>query len=691
MPRSSTTGLPFLVRRPDTGKFCYHRDVPATVAAFVTGEVELPWKEGIHKLEGRPTVKVSLATGDEAMARVRWNRVHEQVEALVQMGQVLAAEREQRRRERRAVQRLPADAVSTIAAQARHDILAEHDQCWIDPTFTSPLTGVVVRLMRNASRAALPDPLDSARRFADDLLLREAKAALVSRRPGLVDQEIGEGEVTDPRLLAAIEDLAAGRVARLTPEQNAALTAACTASTIPSELDLRLAENGLDLSQGHPDRRALALALLRTMVNGIDAVKARDAGAAIDTPARPPAMTPAPKPETAAPTVPLLSAMRQCWIGEERPLDKQRDDNALYTGYFIGEFGDLPVDQITKPVLKTYMDLLLRCPRNVPHAIRRASLAERIAWGEKPANLKKRRLARRTVNAKGLGSISAALMMAEKLGHIAVNPCSKMGLKLTEADVIRREPYSLGDLRRIFSTSVYGTPADIPVSGCGAAAHWLPLLALFTGARLEELGQLLVGDVKQVDGVPCIHITDLPDEEDEADRKVWWGEDAPAKAVKTLAARRYVPVHPELIRCGFLEFVAGRRRDGFRRLFPELKAYRGRTTKAWSRFWGRHTDEHVTDSPRKTFHSFRHLFVAMLRAAGVDRDVTKALVGHANRDVTAGYGVIDGALFPVAVLYDAVRKARVDGLDLAHLYACAPDEARRGGPRPDPSVCPIAS
>ena len=668
MPRSSTTGLPFLVRRTDTGKFCYHRDVPAAVAAFITGEVVLPWKEGIHKLEGRPTVKVSLATGDEATARVRWNRVHEQVEALVQMGQVLAAEKEQRGRERKAVQRLPVGAVGTIAAQARHDLLAEHDQCWIDPTFTSPLTGVVVRLMRNASRTASLDPVDDARRFADDLRLREAKTALVSRRPGMLDGEIKEGEVTDQHLIAAIGDLAAGRVAQLTPEQNAALTAACAASTIPSELDLRLAENSLDLPQGHPDRRALALALLRTTVNGLEAVKARDAGDAIDTPARPPVMSPAPRPKTAAVPMPLLSAMRERWIKEERPLDKQQDDNALYTGYFISKFGDLPVDQITKPVLKDFMDLLERCPRNVPHALRRASLAVRIAWGEKPANLKQPRLARRTVNAKGLGSISAALTMAEKLGHIAVNPCSKMGLKITEADVVKREPYSLEDLRRIFSTSVYVAPIDIPISGCGSAAHWLPLLALFTGARLEELGQLLVGDVKQVEGLWCVHVTDLPDDEDAADREAWWEEREPEKAVKTAAARRYVPVHPELARCGFLDFVSQRRRDGFRRLFPELKAYRGRITKAWSTFWARYTDEHVTDSPRKTFHSFRHLFVARLRAAGVDRDVIKALVGHANKDVTAGYGVVNGVLFPVAVLHAALEKVRVDGLDLSHLH-----------------------
>lgn len=676
MARSSSTGLPFLVRRTDTGKFCYHRDVPAVVAPFIKGEVLLPWKESIHKLEGRPTVKVSLATGDEATARVRWNRVHEQVEGLVQMGQVLAAEKERRDRQRQTAKRLPADAVATMAAQARHDLLAEHDQTWIDPSFTSPLTGVVVRLMREAGRAS-PDPVDDARRFTDALRLREAKAALASRRPGIVDQEIGEGEVTDPRLLAAIEEVAAGRVRRLTPEHTATLAAACSASTIPSELDLRLAENGLDLPQGHPDRRALALALLRTTVNGLEAVKARDDGAAIQTPARPPAIAPAPKAEIAAPTMPLLSAMRECWLEEERPLDKQRDDNALYTGYFIDQFGDLPVNQITKPVLKQFMNLLLRCPRNVPHAIRRASLAERIAWGEKPANLKNPRLARRTVNAKGLGSISAALTMAEKLGHIAANPCSRMGLRITEADVIKREPYSPRDLRRIFSTSVYVAPLDIPVAGCGPAAHWLPLLALFTGARLEELGQLLVSDVKQVEGVWCVHVTDLPDGEDAADREAWWGENEPEKAVKTAAARRFVPLHAELVRCGFLEFVRQRRRDGFRRLFPELTAYRGRTTKAWSKFWARHTDEHVTDSPRKTFHSFRHLFVAKLRGAGVDRDVIKALVGHANKDVTAGYGVIDGALFPIAVLREALDKVRVDGLDLSHLHRPEPFSAAR--------------
>ena len=40
------------------------------------------------------------------------------------------------------------------------------------------------------------------------------------------------------------------------------------------------------------------------------------------------------------------------------------------------------------------------------------------------------------------------------------------------------------------------------------AAYWLPLLALYTGARLEELGQLRKKDIKESNGIWYINITD---------------------------------------------------------------------------------------------------------------------------------------------------------------------------------------
>ena len=135
MARASSTGLQFLIRRPDTGKYAYHRELAADLAPFLEGELVLPWTNGTHVLKAQRTVKVSLKTGDDAMARVRWTRIHEQVEGLVQMARVLANSQAEKLRSQQGIDRLPPGTVATIAAQARHDMLSEHDQTWIDPTF----------------------------------------------------------------------------------------------------------------------------------------------------------------------------------------------------------------------------------------------------------------------------------------------------------------------------------------------------------------------------------------------------------------------------------------------------------------------------------------------------------------------------------------------------------------------------
>ena len=48
----------------------------------------------------------------------------------------------------------------------------------------------------------------------------------------------------------------------------------------------------------------------------------------------------------------------------------------------------------------------------------------------------------------------------------------------------------------LFASPVYAGD-DRPTSGRGEAAYWLPIIALYTGARLEEIAQLRVTDVRQ--------------------------------------------------------------------------------------------------------------------------------------------------------------------------------------------------
>jgi integrase len=85
--------------------------------------------------------------------------------------------------------------------------------------------------------------------------------------------------------------------------------------------------------------------------------------------------------------------------------------------------------------------------------------------------------------------------------------------------------------------------------------YWLPLLAAFTGARLEELGQLHVSDIRESEGGRYFSIN----------------EDEPTKHVKNADSIRDIPIHPELVRLGFLHYVDAIRTNSGKRVFPNLE------------------------------------------------------------------------------------------------------------------------
>lgn len=78
-------------------------------------------------------------------------------------------------------------------------------------------------------------------------------------------------------------------------------------------------------------------------------------------------------------------------------------------------------------------------------------------------------------------------------------------------------------------------------------------------------------------------------------------------------------------------------------LWPLLTSAEGRArTAAWSQWFGNYLRREPVSitSPRKVFHSFRHLFKDMCRDAGLSEDVHDALTGHAaGKGVGRSYGV----------------------------------------------------
>ena len=176
----------------------------------------------------------------------------------------------------------------------------------------------------------------------------------------------------------------------------------------------------------------------------------------------------------------------------------------------------------------------------------------------------------------------------------------------------------------------------------------MPLLALFTGARMEELCQLYVSDVKRNEK-----------------QGIWYFDfnTEGGKTYKTQSSIRTTPLHNELIKCGFLDYVKAMESRKEKRLFPDIKlSSRGRFSDNFSTKVNRYIDAVGIDERGKDFHSFRHTIKTALRLANVEEQYIDALVGHENKSVGRTYGG-----FPPEVLNPHMQKLDY-GLDLSHLY-----------------------
>jgi integrase len=142
---------------------------------------------------------------------------------------------------------------------------------------------------------------------------------------------------------------------------------------------------------------------------------------------------------------------------------------------------------------------------------------------------------------------------------------------------------------------------------------WLPLLGLFHGNCLEEFAQLYREDVQKADGVWVLRI------HDEGDRQV-----------KNDQSIRSVPLHSELLRLGFLEYVAGTAPHPTDRLFPGLKPG-GPDQKMgyyYTKDFARYRGQIGVKRRGLDYHSFRHGLNTKLYEADVNEGWIDLMTGH---------------------------------------------------------------
>ena len=131
---------------------------------------------------------------------------------------------------------------------------------------------------------------------------------------------------------------------------------------------------------------------------------------------------------------------------------------------------------------------------------------------------------------------------------------------------------------------------------------------------------------------------------------------------------RVVPLHSELIRLGFVDFVLTQKEKGENRLFPEAERNRrGQMAATFSRDFGRYLAKNgITEGRGLSLYSFRHGVIDALRRAEFMDEYFAMIVGHTKYTQTGRYGHLpEGMLRQRVELVEAIA---YPGLDLRHLY-----------------------
>ncbi len=517
MARPSSTERPYLSLRPDTGHYVYLRELGPDIAVLIVGNIARPWSTQPYQVTGGSIIKVSLKTSDLAIAQDRWLEVHNQVEERIKRARKLlnaARVREAGRNEPEMRVELSSDELAVLAEQMRHDILSDCDQRWKDRQHLSP----TARATWLASRRKLST--QEARKRGLEVDNGAYGAAVAEYCTGLMETTTHE-VVDGPAARRILDRLAQSRGLldhlvgldddrpEADPADMAALSAMSENRIQHGELDRRLAENGVTLPAGSPARIAAARELIMAAAQAHDDVVQQSKGKAISTPARPGPIMPegdVTGGAAAEPAGPRLSEMYDEWASNKKLDGKTRQHNKLYVRHFIAMHGDLPVASITPEHVIEYRDTIARFPRNVPGSMIDRSPRDIADWADKQGR-GLRRIKPQTVNTRALGAISTVLHTARRKKKMLHDPCCDLALRVEKTDVKVVLPFEVSQLNQLFSSPELTRIRPDDKACGGAAAFWIPRIALFTGCRLEEIAQLQRGDIKRQFGIDIIHIT----------------------------------------------------------------------------------------------------------------------------------------------------------------------------------------
>lgn len=401
---------------------------------------------------------------------------------------------------------------------------------------------------------------------------------------------------------------------------------------------------GYDLDRASPEFKQFALELFRRTQAATKAMQARSEGEWVETPGP----LPPPKPVR---EVPKLSKVIEYFISKQDPEVPMFKKYRPALDLFLEYVGDRPVDQIKQMDIEGYFTLICKLPPRWYDEKRKRKVSVRelgdMKW--------KTCLASKTFKDGYLAAfrpfLSASIRTFRDQGFpstLTVEGIKYMGDR-KERDQAQRA-FKPKELVRLFAGPEYHEfAAESSLHHC----YWLPLIGLYTGARVNEVCQLNPQcDIRQEQGVWVFEFT----EESETDSRV-------KKSVKNVPSRRVVPIHSRLLELGLLSYIEKRKEAGDKLIFPVWKPSASGRAAGEAERWFRDLlrDMGLRDEPPKArivgFHAFRSTILNRALNLGVPN--AHSLTGHRNPHVS---GVVEGyqGVVDVAVKKKLMEMIRFD-------------------------------
>lgn len=298
---------------------------------------------------------------------------------------------------------------------------------------------------------------------------------------------------------------------------------------------------------------------------------------------------------------------------------------------FVDFTGDVACRDIDRELMRSFRSALLRYPSGKQVALLKKSFHERLLPEPSDATISSQ-----TVS-KYIERIGQLLDWGRLEGlPIATDLAKNLGIpdRRRERDV--RDRFSDDDITRFFSEPDFQGKAPF----AKAAFYWVPLISLYSGARLNEVCQLHLCDIGIEGGIPFFDINDQN-----------------GKTLKPgQATQRRTPIHSKLIELGFLDYTEDLRRAGHTVVFPTLNAHPLNGLGHGVSSWFSRRKKKLGFGPKLVFHSLRHTTTDETLQTSQNEMMTNAVVGHTGNATMSSrrYGK-DMSLVALQTIIEAIQ------------------------------------